>query len=98
MDGREEIVAVVAVENPAIFLFDRFASLAYIPKIPLIGASQPSALSFDFITKYFYFTDIRAKFIGRISLETPFAVEKLVTDNIQSEYTLNYLSDSKFTV
>ncbi|KAJ8043038.1 Low-density lipoprotein receptor-related protein 5 [Holothuria leucospilota] len=84
VDSREELVAVVAVENPAIILFDRFASLSYIPQIPLIGASHPSALSFDFITKYFYFTDIRAKFIGRVSLKTPFAVEKLVTDSIQN--------------
>ncbi|KAJ8043039.1 Low-density lipoprotein receptor-related protein 4 [Holothuria leucospilota] len=80
---REEFVAVVAVENPTIILFNRFSSPSFFPQIALTGATSPSALSFDRLTKFFYFSDIQSKFIGRIGLDTPATVEKLITDNVQ---------------
>ncbi|KAJ8043040.1 Low-density lipoprotein receptor-related protein 4 [Holothuria leucospilota] len=80
---RREIIATVIVEEPSILLPNRLGSNNPSPKIPLIGSSDPYALSFDPIRENFYFTDIQQKFIGRIRLDGK-VVHKVVEGNIDN--------------
>ncbi|KAJ8043063.1 Low-density lipoprotein receptor-related protein 1 [Holothuria leucospilota] len=64
---RTETIAAVDTDNLQIFHFNR---LGYSSpgKIPLTGASNPFAISFDPIEENFYFTDIGVQaFIGRVN-------------------------------
>lgn len=62
---RIEYVAAVAIDSVSIIKFDRFRTKG-LPQITLPEATRPSALTFDPIEDYFYYTDVDKKFIGRV--------------------------------
>ncbi|XP_071848231.1 uncharacterized protein [Apostichopus japonicus] len=62
---RIEYVAAVAIDSVSIIKFDRFRTKG-LPQITLPEATRPSALTFDPIENYFYYTDVDKKFIGRV--------------------------------
>lgn len=80
---RQEVLAVVNVDNPAIALFDRLSSLSSSKEIHLLHSSSPSALSFDPISEIFYFTDIQKRAIGRAGLKNG-AVSFIIEENVDT--------------
>lgn len=62
---RTEYIAAVAVDTSSIIRFDRLRPRLIEP-IDLPGSSDPSALTFDPIESYFYYTDVQEKFIARV--------------------------------
>lgn len=73
---------MINVDQPSIILLNRFSILA--DTIPLLLSASPSALDFDPITEFFYYTDIDDGFIGRIMLNTN-SGEVLVQEDIESK-------------
>ncbi|KAJ8043037.1 Low-density lipoprotein receptor-related protein 6 [Holothuria leucospilota] len=80
---RQELLAVINVDNPAIALFDRLSSLSSSKEIHLLHSSSPSALSFDPISEIFYFTDIQKRAIGRASLRNS-TVSFIIEENVDT--------------
>ncbi|XP_071849867.1 uncharacterized protein [Apostichopus japonicus] len=65
---RTEYIAAVGTNYPIIFRLNRVSARQF-PLIPLPGSTRPSALTFDPISAYFYYSDIQEKFIARINIE-----------------------------
>ena len=80
---RNESIAAINVDEPSIIQFNRFAR-GVLGLIPLLQSTRPSALDFDPITEFFYYTDIADGFIGRIKLDAS-ADEILVEEDVQSK-------------
>ncbi|KAJ8041610.1 Low-density lipoprotein receptor-related protein 6 [Holothuria leucospilota] len=78
---RREALAMVDVDQPSIILLNRFSILA--DRILLLLSARPTALDFDPITEFFYYTDIDVGFIGRIMLNSN-SEEMLVQEDIET--------------
>ncbi|KAJ8043047.1 Low-density lipoprotein receptor-related protein 6 [Holothuria leucospilota] len=79
---RIESIAAVNVDSPSIIQFNRFA-FSLLDHIPLSQSTRPSALDFDPITEFFYYTDIGTGFIGRIKYDAS-SEEVLIQENVQT--------------
>ncbi|XP_071853363.1 low-density lipoprotein receptor-related protein 1-like isoform X2 [Apostichopus japonicus] len=65
---RTEYIAAVGTDIASIVRFDRFSTKG-IQHLPLPRSTRPSALTFDPIRAYFYYTDIQEKFIARVNIK-----------------------------
>ncbi|KAJ8043150.1 hypothetical protein HOLleu_10114 [Holothuria leucospilota] len=81
---RIESIATVNVDSPSIIQFNRHG-INLLDRIPLSQSTRPSALDFDPITEFFYYTDIGVGFIGRIKYDASLE-EVLVQENVQNMY------------
>lgn len=77
-------MAAIAVDTRSIVQFNRFSVFPPDP-IPLVKSVRPSALDFDPITEFFYYTDLDIGFIGRIMYDAS-SEEVLVEENIDSKF------------
>ncbi|XP_071848222.1 uncharacterized protein [Apostichopus japonicus] len=68
VNPRTEYIAAVGTDIASIIRFDRF-STTRLPHLPLPRSTRPSALTFDPISAYFYYTDIQEKIIARMNIE-----------------------------
>ncbi|KAJ8043045.1 Low-density lipoprotein receptor-related protein 5 [Holothuria leucospilota] len=79
---RNESIAAINVDSPSIMQFNRFSSYLF-ERIILSNSTHPSALDFDPITEFFYYTDIDVGFIGRIKYDASLD-EMLAEENVQT--------------
>ncbi|PIK60052.1 putative low-density lipoprotein receptor-related protein 6 [Apostichopus japonicus] len=82
VNPRTEYIAAVGTDIASIIRFDRF-STTRLPHLPLPRSTRPSALTFDPISAYFYYTDIQEKIIARMNIEGD-TRDILVDDHIGS--------------
>ncbi|XP_071848238.1 cubilin-like isoform X2 [Apostichopus japonicus] len=66
---RTEYIAAIGTDIASIVRIDRFSRIGFHRHLPLPGSTRPSALTFDPISAYFYYTDIQEKFIARINIK-----------------------------
>lgn len=81
---RTEYIAAVGTDVSEILLFNRFGR--QIQRLPLHESSRPSALSFDPIDGYFYYTDVQENFIGRVRLDDINQFDIIIRNGIESKF------------
>ncbi|PIK58977.1 hypothetical protein BSL78_04077 [Apostichopus japonicus] len=82
---RTEYIAAIGVESTDIIQFKRFSAFS-IPRQRLAVSTRPSALTFDHISDFFYYTDTQEKFIARVHIGGSSSSDILITDAVDSKF------------
>lgn len=80
---RTEYIAAVGVDTISLYIIDRFSTTAQVITLP--ESLRPSAVSFDPVDSYFYYTDVQEKIIGRVQHSDVTQFDIIIRDGIESE-------------